>query len=95
MGRVSSYREIGGPTGHLANLRQFTGNTMRGTWNCDSVYVVFSYSTEIARVSPEMEAPEVPERKYSSTTSKQQNLCRTWLPVGLARVKCGKLTPVR
>lgn len=31
MGQNANYRQIGGPNGHLANLRPFTGNTMRAS----------------------------------------------------------------
>lgn len=37
-------------------------------------YLVFSYSTPIALFTPA--AVTVPEAKYSSTTSRLQNLCR-------------------
>ena len=42
-----------------------------------SVYVVWSYNTVIAYAIPGHS--RVPDRKYSSTTSKHQNICRKYL----------------
>lgn len=43
----------------------------------DSVYVVWSYSTVIAYAIPGHS--RVPDKKYSPTTSRQQNICRKYL----------------
>lgn len=42
-----------------------------------SVYVVWSYDTVIAYAIPGYR--RVPDKKYSSTTSRQQNICRKYL----------------
>ena len=42
-----------------------------------SVYVVWSYDTVIAYAIPG--AGRVPGKKYSSTTTRQQNICRKYL----------------
>lgn len=79
--RNASYRDIGGPDGLLARTVPFAGNTMSAQ-EADGTYRVYSYATEIARVE-ETEAglrKWVSDKYYSVTTSRQQNLCRAWLP---------------
>lgn len=44
-----------------------------------SCYVVFSYNTPIAIQGMDTGEVVIPEVKYSSTTSRQQNLCRKYL----------------
>lgn len=84
--RNASYREIGGPDGLLARTVPFAGNTMSAQEDADGTYRVYSYATEIARVE-RVEEPDwcglrkwVTEEYFSTTTSRQQNLCRAWLP---------------
>lgn len=87
--RNASYREIGGPDGHLAARRPFTGNSMSAHLSADGDrYTVCSYETVIAEwVSGE--GARMVERRtiggemtvpyYSPTTTRHQNLCRAWL----------------
>ena len=79
--RGASYREIGGPDGLLARMKAFDGNSMSARY-VDGKYVVFSYATEIARVEDTgmYLRRTLNTRKYSVTTSRQQNLCAAWLP---------------
>ena len=71
--RYSNYREI---ARKVANLENFKGNSMSGFWLDSTQYVVFSYSTEIARHDLATGRTGVTDRKFSSTTSRQQNLVR-------------------
>lgn len=71
-----NYREI---RAALANLKEFKGNSMSARW-ADGAYLVRSYSTVIATYDPETECRWVSDDHYSVTTSRHQNLCRTWLP---------------
>lgn len=73
----ASYKAIGGPGGHLAHCRPFTGNTMHAEWN-DGVYEVTSYRTIIAAFNP-LTGVYVSEQHFSRTTSRHQGLCRAWL----------------
>lgn len=73
----NTYSDIGGPTGYLASHSPFQGNSMWAVYEGKD-YVVFSYSTEIARLKPNGEKILNTE-KYSNTTSRHQNLCRAWL----------------
>lgn len=81
----ANYSEIGGPDGKLARLEPFNGNSMSARGDVDgNGYCVFSYATMIARVD---RAPDdgkfvasVTTGGFSPTTSRQQNLCRAWLP---------------
>lgn len=77
---------------HLHSRVPFKGNSMRGTTRyeglgryrelinlpSDAIYYVYSYSTPIAWVCADGEVV-IPDVKYSSTTSRQQSLCRRWL----------------
>jgi len=74
----ASYRAIGGPDGLLANRAPFEGNTMSAYIDAHGVYNVMSYATVIATRAPDGTV-DVPDRRYSNTTSRQQNLCRAWL----------------
>lgn len=82
------YHEIGGPDGHLANLRPFKGNSLSGRWVGDHRYEVVSYRTPIAAYEPPPEGDKgrdlygrlaLDEGNYSVTTSKHQWLVRAWL----------------
>lgn len=84
-----SYRAIGGPDGKLAGLEPFNGNSMSAFGDVDAKhgpgYSVYSYATEIARVirhpdTGSFVALVTESGTYSPTTSRQQNLCRAWLP---------------
>lgn len=78
----SSYRQIGGPNGHLARLEGFRGHSLSARMGSDGVYRVVSYDTEIARVDTRTAPFEkrIRDRYYSPTTTRGQNLCRAWLP---------------
>ena len=79
--KQATYNAIGGPHGHLANLRSFDGNSMsaqrRGVPG-QPQYIVYSYATIIARVEVDGTV-WVSDLYYSPTTSRHQNLCRAWL----------------
>lgn len=76
---ISSYNKIQGPNGHLAKREAFTGNTMSGATLVEGGdYLVFSYETVIALVAPDG-AVTIPDKSYSRTTSRHQNLCHAWL----------------
>ncbi len=78
MVRNATYRQIGGPNGLLARKGAFVGNSMSAHTERDGTYVVVSYRTPIATWRPGVGA-DVPDQRYSVTTSRQQNLCRAWL----------------
>jgi len=60
---------------HLATLTPFVGNSMRGEkWG--DTYRVISYSTQIAEYNTTTGEKWVTPKRYSVTTSKQQNLVR-------------------
>lgn len=67
-----SYAEI--PTA-LRNRQNFQGNSMSAVRAPDGTYVVYSYNTVIANVTPNGDIA-INERKYSKTTSRHQNLVR-------------------
>ena len=58
----------------------FTGNSLRGYWDGFSGnFVVYSYGTMIANYNPTTGQRWVNPEKYSSTTTRQQNLIkRAW-----------------
>lgn len=84
---IVNYRQI--PQA-LRNRKSFTGNTMTGTTEYrgkgmfngtvpeDAEYYVYSYNTPIAWVDSNGTVT-VPDERYSTTTSRQQNLCRAYL----------------
>lgn len=74
----ATYREIGGPKGHLVNRRDFKGNSLEGHRFPDGSYVVISYRTCIARLTPDGEK-WVTDSYYSMTTQRHKCLCRAWL----------------
>ena len=55
-GWFTNPERVDGPEGHLANLREFTGHSIRGVWVLQSsgytAYVVYSYATPIAYYQP-------------------------------------------
>ena len=59
----------------LKAYEPFKGNSLWATRNGDEYYV-YSYSTQIARASLNVLWHDVTERKYSTTTSRHQNLIR-------------------
>lgn len=91
--RNASYRDIGGPDGHLAARRPFVGNSMSAILmpiyggegrpgereQVGEQYIVSSYETVIAEWRSGEGARMVNDRYYSPTTSRHQNLCREWL----------------
>lgn len=61
---------------HLISRREpFTGNSASAQWNSNGVYEVRSYSTVIATYTPE-DGWNVPDKHYSRTTSRLQNIVR-------------------
>lgn len=75
----TSYADIGGHEGHLANLEPFTHRSMSATWQ-QIGYVVYSYTTMIALYDPQTHIRTLSTRYYSPTTSRHQNLAAAWLP---------------
>ena len=76
---TANYREI---PAHVRNLESFTGNSMNAFRNETSrgiEYVVASYGTAIGRVTPDGTA-RINARKYSTTTSRHQNILRAAWP---------------
>lgn len=62
----------------LANLETFTGNSLSAIISGDE-YTVISYRTPIARWNLVTGEKWIDPKRYSVTTSKQQNLIRnTW-----------------
>ena len=76
--KISNYREISGPDGHLANLRPFQGNSMSAHVSSEGDYVVYSYRTPIAWFGTDGVAIHN-DTRYSVTTSKHQGYTRAWL----------------
>lgn len=68
MADYANYRQI---PSLIASRRPFEGNTMDGRWEGD-IYRVWSYSTVIAEYQNGVWYLNT--RKYSVTTSRQQNL---------------------
>lgn len=52
------------------------GSNFMATWVTEDLYVVFSYTTPIAWFYAEDRCWEMDDTKYSSTTSKIQNIVR-------------------
>jgi len=69
----ATYQEI---PGLLATRVPFTGNSAQGFWDFTNVYRVRSYGTLIAWSLVGQDGFTVPDRRYSRTTSRIQNLCR-------------------
>lgn len=61
-------------------LKPFVGNSMSATMNSRNEYWIFSYSTPIALINDELGIFRLNSRKYSSTTSRQQNIVRGAFP---------------
>lgn len=74
----ASYRRICGPDGLLSKMQPFTGHSMWAEREDQGDYVVYSYSTEIARVRAGG-AIIIDPARYSRTTSKHQHYVRAWL----------------
>lgn len=85
----STYREISGPTGHLARCEDFEGHSMRALWRVDydgiTRYWIYSYETPIAYWQPAAagDTDDVPtlavnEYRYSNYTTRQQSLAEAW-----------------
>lgn len=59
--------------------RQYTADGLTNEYlEMGPLYVVYSYSTPIAWVTGFGEI-EIPDHKYSVTTTHHQNMCRAWL----------------
>lgn len=74
--QVANYRQI---PHSLLSQEPFEGNSMSARRDHTGDYVVFSYSTEIARVDHRTGERTFNDRKYSTTTSRHQNLVRAYL----------------
>ena len=74
----ATYHTIGGPSGHLANLRAFNGNSMWATRHADGGYFVYSYRTAIAFYDPKDNTLYLNTDQYSPTTSHHQTLAAAW-----------------
>lgn len=59
----------------IYGLEEFTGNSCRGVWIGEE-YRVYSYRTLIASAMPKTGGMVLNVRKYSSTTSRLQNIIR-------------------
>ena len=70
-----SYTSYQNAETRITNRETFSGNSMRGDWNySDTEYVVYSYRTPIAYIRYNQAFLNV--RKFSTTTSRQQNIVR-------------------
>lgn len=69
----------------IASLRPFRGNTMDARI-VDGIYTVYSYNTPILRIDVATGDWELDNRRYSVTTSKQQNYVRMGLHLRGIRV---------
>lgn len=73
----ANYREI---PGLLQSLSAFDGNSMSARKNSNDEYWVYSYSTPIALIDPQKDIYQLNARRYSTTTSRQQNIVRKVFP---------------
>lgn len=73
----ANYREI---PQLVRNMVPFTGNTMSAVINSSGEYWIFSYSTPIAVIDPSKDIFKLNANKYSTTTSRQQNIIRRAFP---------------
>lgn len=75
-----NYRQI---EDRLELFQPFRGNSMTGNWTADNeTFVVWSYSTIIAEYDATTGNAWINHRRYSRTTSRQQNLIRkVWGPL--------------
>jgi hypothetical protein len=79
----STYADMSGPEGYLAETETFAGQSMHGEWTRkggDDLYVVYSYGTAIAIYDPQTNERFVSVAEYSATTTFHRELCRAWLP---------------
>lgn len=74
----AAYHQIGGPSGHLANLREFEGNSMWATTRPDGEYWIYSYRTCMGVYDPRDNTLYVNTAQYSPTTSHHQSLVGAW-----------------
>lgn len=72
---MDSYKEI---ETKLAELEPFRGNSMTGVLDEWGSYRVYSYSTQIAQAWPTASgiSAKMNNEKFSTTTSRHQNLIR-------------------
>lgn len=68
----ATYREI---PGLISHQQEFTGNSASARWTDSGTYEVLSYRTTIATYTPK-DGWNVPDKHYSRTTSRLQNLVR-------------------
>lgn len=67
----------------IASLRPFTSNgAIRGDWDKDGAFVVWSYASAIAAIYPDEQRAILNSAKYSATTSRHQHEAR----VGVSRL---------
>ena len=69
----SNYRDI---ERAIRSLEGFTGNSARGAWDDEGVYTVYSYTTPIGMANVRTGGVVLNVRKYSTTTSRLQNIIR-------------------
>ena len=75
----SAYHQIGGPSGHLANLREFEGNSLWAVAHKPSgEYRVYSYRTLMGYYDPVDNTLYLNTAYYSPTTQYHQNLIAAW-----------------
>jgi hypothetical protein len=79
MRTYASYRDIGGPGGHLAHLRSFRGHSLSAAWEGE-VYKVRSYRTVVAEVREHagQHLVDVSPIFHPVTTSRGQVLAGVW-----------------
>lgn len=75
----ATYAQIGGPDGLLANLEEFSGNTLWSEWLDDNHYAVYSYETVIGLYNKRLNKVFFDRSKFSQTTSRHQSLVTAWL----------------
>lgn len=72
----ASYKDI---PKYLERKATFQGNSMSAEYRGNGKYHVISYSTTIATFDPTTGEVDIPDIYYSPTTSRHQNLARTYL----------------
>lgn len=73
MNIYTSYRDM---EDAIRCLRDFRGNSAHATLDSDGVYTVYSYNTPIAKANVRTGGVVLNSRKYSTTTSRLQNIVR-------------------
>ena len=71
-------RSIGGPSGHLANLRPFEGHSTYAQLRPDGQYWVYSYNVCIAVYDPADNTLYLNTYNYTPKTREHQNLAAAW-----------------